>query len=144
MCQLPLRCLFLRAGIITTNTFRFNRGQNGGTLWLNAIKKIQLDNNILSNNTAEKGSAGIEINQCNADVGFCSFMSQKGDKGAAIYAQVRSDVLLYQELPYVLVVSVSAASCPKRETRGPLFTHRCTVMFCYIRYCRMFWLRVFL
>jgi hypothetical protein len=75
-------------GVITTNTFRFNKGQNGGTLWLNAIKKISLDNNVVANGTADKGSGGLEINQCNADIGFCSFLSQKGDKGGAIYAQV--------------------------------------------------------
>lgn len=76
------------AGVITSNTFRFNKGQNGGTLWLNAIKKIALDNNVIANGTADKGSGGLEINQCNADVGYCSFLSQKGDKGSAIYAQV--------------------------------------------------------
>eukprot|EP00884_Botryococcus_braunii_P001029 jgi/Botrbrau1/10927/Bobra.0025s0100.1 len=75
------------SGVITTNTFKFNKGQNGGTLWLNAIKKISLDNNVVANGTADKGSGGLEINQCNADIGYCSFLSQKGDKGGAIYAQ---------------------------------------------------------
>ncbi len=81
------------SGVITTNTFRFNKGQNGGTLWLNACKKISLDNNVVANGTADKGSGGLEINQCNADIGYCSFLSQKGDKGGAIYAQVRSPCL---------------------------------------------------
>lgn len=36
-----------------------------------------------------QGSAGIELNQCGADIGFCTFARGHGAKGAAIYMQVR-------------------------------------------------------
>ena len=36
-----------------------------------------------------QGSAGIELNQCGVDIGFCTFARGRGDKGAAIYMQAR-------------------------------------------------------
>ena len=36
-----------------------------------------------------QGSAGIELNQCGVDIGFCTFARGRGSKGAAIYMQAR-------------------------------------------------------
>ena len=42
-----------------------------------------------SGRRAAQGSAGIELNQCGTDIGFCTFSRGRGDKGAAIYMQAR-------------------------------------------------------
>lgn len=41
-----------------------------------------------------QGSAGIELNQCGVDIGFCTFARGRGSKGAAIYMQARGSCLI--------------------------------------------------
>ncbi len=65
-----------------------------------------------SGRRAAQGSAGIELNQCGTDIGFCTFSRGRGDKGAAIYMQARPRTPSARQRP--------AAPGPTEAPRGPL------------------------
>ena len=75
------------SGDVTENSFRNNRGGNAGSIWQNACKKITLQDNVFVNNTAYKGCAGVEMNQCNAEISFNKFAYGKSEKGGGLYLQ---------------------------------------------------------
>ena len=52
-----------RAGTLDTNYFKLNRALNGAGVWQNDCRRAVHVNNRFDNNTAERGSAGVEANQ---------------------------------------------------------------------------------
>ncbi|KAK9839270.1 hypothetical protein WJX81_004900 [Elliptochloris bilobata] len=75
------------SGDITDTYFRDNQALNGASVWQNDCKSVIHSGSRFDNNAATQGSAGIELNQCSLDIGFCTFARGRGDKGAAIYMQ---------------------------------------------------------
>ncbi len=72
-----------------TNYFRLNSALNGGSVWQNNCKKILHTGSRFDNNTSERGSAGIEMNQItSADIVSCTFTTGKSAKGSGLYLQV--------------------------------------------------------
>ena len=77
------------AGTLDTNWFTLNRALNGGSVWQNDCKSAVHRNNRYDNNTAERGSAGVEMNQIGSiDIASCTFNTGKGAKGSGLYLQV--------------------------------------------------------
>lgn len=73
-----------------TNYFRLNSALNGGSVWQNNCKKIVHTGSRFDNNTSERGSAGIEMNQITStEIASCTFSSGKSAKGSGLYLQVR-------------------------------------------------------
>lgn len=80
--------LCMHAGDLTTNYFKLNSGLNGGSVWQNDCRKITHSGSRFDNNTAERGSAGIEMNQVtSAEIRSCTFTTGKGAKGSGLYLQ---------------------------------------------------------
>jgi hypothetical protein len=76
------------AGDLGTNYFKLNSALNGGSVWQNDCKKIVHVGSRFDNNTSQRGSAGIEMNQVSsADISSCTFTTGKGAKGSALYLQ---------------------------------------------------------
>ena len=77
------------AGTMVSNTFLQNSGANGGAVWQNNLKKVNHTLNLFVANSAQKGSAGVELNQVTSmSVDNCNFTLGSGNKGGAIYTQV--------------------------------------------------------
>ncbi|BDA46795.1 hypothetical protein COCOBI_09-2480 [Coccomyxa sp. Obi] len=76
------------SGTLDTNYFRLNSALNGGSVWQNNCKKILHTDSRFDNNTSERGSAGIEMNQITStDIVSCTFTTGKGAKGSGLYLQ---------------------------------------------------------
>ena len=90
-CRLPHgRAWHHAAGTLDSNWFTLNRALNGGSVWQNDCKDVVHTNNRFDNNTADRGSAGVEMNQITSiDISACTFNSGKGAKGSGLYLQVR-------------------------------------------------------
>ena len=72
-----------------SNTFLQNSGANGGAVWQNNLAKVNHTLNLFVANSAQKGSAGVEMNQVTSmSVDNCNFTLGTGNKGGAIYTQV--------------------------------------------------------
>ena len=67
------------------NQFYDNYGQNGGAYWVNSCDGVTIYGDVFVNNTATKGTGGLEMNQAGASVSQCKFNSNKGVKGGALY-----------------------------------------------------------
>ncbi|KAK9919042.1 hypothetical protein WJX75_008926 [Coccomyxa subellipsoidea] len=76
------------SGNMDTNYFRLNSALNGGSVWQNNCKKIVHSGSRFDNNTSERGSAGIEMNQITSiDIVSCTFSTGKSAKGSGLYLQ---------------------------------------------------------
>lgn len=74
------------AGLLQVgNQYYDNYGQNGGAYWVNSVSGAQIYGDVFVNNTATKGTGGIEMNTVDGSVNQCKFNSNKGVKGAALY-----------------------------------------------------------
>ena len=67
------------------NQFYDNYAQNGGAYWVNSCSGVEIYGDVFVNNTANRGTGGIEMNTADATVEQCKFNSNKGVKGAALY-----------------------------------------------------------
>jgi len=112
------------SGDLTENTFRNNRGSNAGAVWQNACKKLVISDNKFVNNTADKGSAGIEMNQCNAGAkGRGDGGGDTGERGGGWSARARvvaSPLLSHHNLTHTPPPFPLSLSLPL----SPLHRHR--------------------
>lgn len=84
----------LNAGTMVKNIFLQNSGANGGAVWQNNLKLANHTSNLFVANNAQKGSAGVEMNQVTTmSFDNCNFTLGSGNKGGAIYTQVMPFVL---------------------------------------------------
>ena len=92
------------SGTVDTNYFRLNSALNGGSVWQNNCKKILHSGSRFDNNTSERGSAGIEMNQITStDIVSCTFTTGKSAKGSGLYLQVCMPSILIQVDTQLLV-----------------------------------------
>ena len=83
------RVLCMRAGQVRTSYFKMNVAPNGASVWQNDCQQIAHTGSRFDNNTAARGSSGIEMNQIGqADVAQCTFTTGRALKGAGLYLQV--------------------------------------------------------
>ena len=79
-----------------------NVAPNGASVWQNDCQQIAHTGSRFDNNTAARGSSGIEMNQiAQADVTQCTFTTGRALKGAGLYLQV-SDSLWLRQLEHLL------------------------------------------
>ena len=67
------------------NQYYDNYGGNGGAYWLNDCDNATVYGDVFVNNTASKGSGGLELNSVTGIVQLCKFNSNQGVKGGALY-----------------------------------------------------------
>ena len=123
----------LAAGTLDTNWFTQNRALNGGSVWQNGCRDAVHRNNRFDNNTAERGSAGVEMNQvASIDVSSCTFNGGRGAKGSGLYLQVCSCRALFyccmhapSRAMHALFLLLHARSQPHHAC--PVFTVACTL-----------------
>jgi predicted outer membrane repeat protein len=101
LCSLLQACC---PGNMDTNYFRLNSALNGGSVWQNNCKKIVHSGSRFDNNTSERGSAGIEMNQITSiDIVSCTFSTGKSAKGSGLYLQVPTQTALLKWPPSLAI-----------------------------------------
>lgn len=79
----------MHAGQVKTSYFKLNVAPNGASVWQNDCQQILHMGSRFENNSAARGSSGIEMNQIvQADIAQCTFTTGKALKGAGLYLQV--------------------------------------------------------
>jgi hypothetical protein len=77
------------AGTTRTSYFKLNVAQNGASIWQNDCRQVSHMGSRFDNNTATRGSPGIEMNQITqADITQCTFTTGNALKGGGLYLQV--------------------------------------------------------